>query len=72
MNTTTTWDYDYPTSEYESYYCNSVLECTDQDKNLSLANAKKLCADHGATYEEFTSDVGISLNALQILDWLGY
>ena len=72
MNTTTTWDYDYPPCEYESYYCNSVLECTDQDKNLSFANAKKLCEDHGVTYEEFVSDVGISLNAVKILDWLGY
>ena len=72
MNTTTTWDYDYPTTEYEVGYCQSVLECTDQDKNLSLVNAKKLCTDHGATYEEFVNDVGISLNAPKILEWLGY
>ena len=71
MNTTT-WDYDYPTTEYEVGDCQSVLDATIDGIHLSLNNAKRLCNDHGSTYKEFVEECGVTLNAKSILEWLGY
>ena len=37
-----------------SEYCNSVIECTDYEGNLSEPNLHKLLHDHGANYYELT------------------
>ena len=57
---------------YESEYCNSVIECTDSEGNLSEANVMKLLSDHGASYHEFVEDCGHDAHANTLLSWLGY
>ena len=57
---------------YESEYCNSVIECTDSEGNLSEANVLKLLHDHSASYHEFATDCGHDYHANTVLSWLGY
>ena len=47
---------EYSTCYDESEYCNSVIECTDSEGNLSEPNVLKLLEDHGASYHEFAPD----------------
>ena len=65
------FDYDHSAVYFEEGYCGSVMECTDNNGNLSLRNAKKLCEDHGTTLEELLGD-NVTLNGRDILEWLGY
>ena len=53
-------------------YCNSVIECTDSEGNLSEANVHKLLHDHGASYYDYAEDCGHDYHANTILSWLGY
>jgi len=55
-----------------SAYCNSVIECTDSEGNLSEPNVLKLLEDHGASYHEFATDCGHDYHANTVLSWLGY
>ena len=55
-----------------SEYCNSVVECTDSEGNLSEANVLKLLHDHSASYHEFAEDCGHDYHANTVLSWLGY
>ena len=57
---------------FESEYCNSVLDCTDYEGNLSQANALKLLNDHSASYYDFVEDCGHDYHANTVLSWLGY
>ena len=57
---------------YESEYCNSVLDCTDYEGNLSEANVLKLLDDHSASYHDFAEDCGHDYHANTVLSWLGY
>ena len=57
---------------YESEYCNSVLDCTDYEGNLSEGNVIKLLHDHGASYHEYAEDCGHDYHANTVLSWLGY
>jgi len=57
---------------YESEYCNSVLDCTDYEGNLSEANVLKLLDDHGHSYHDFAEDCGHDYHANTVLSWLGY
>ena len=59
-------------TNYESEYCNSVIECTDSQGNLSEVDALKLLNDHGASYYDYVEDVGHDYHANTILSWLGY
>jgi hypothetical protein len=59
-------------TNYESEYCNSVIECTDSEGNLSEPNVLKLLHDHGASYHEFATDCGHDYHANTVLSWLGY
>jgi hypothetical protein len=65
----------YPFATYED----SVLDAADDDGNLSIQDAVKLLAEHGATLDElYEDDHGVSQvaldarNAEAILNWLGY
>lgn len=63
-------------------YCtfeDSVLDCTDENGNLSYADASKLLREHGFTVDDLYEDNhGVSWvaldekNAEAILAWLGY
>ena len=53
-------------------YCNSVIDCTDSDGNLSEADVIKLLADHGASYYNYAEDCGHDYHANTILSWLCY
>ena len=53
-------------------YCNSVIDCTDREGNLSEPNLLKLLSDHGASYHEYADDRGHDYNANTVLTWLGY
>ena len=57
---------------FESTYCNSVIECTDSNGNLSETNVMKLLSDHSASYYDYVEDVGHDYHANTILSWLGY
>ena len=57
---------------YESEYCNSVIDCTDSEGNLSEANVIKLLSDHSASYHEFATDCGHDYHVNTVLSWLGY
>ena len=59
-------------TKYTSEYCNSVVDCTDADGNLSYANVMQLLADHGQSYYEFAEDCGHDYHANTVLSWLGY
>ena len=63
---------EYSTRYDESEYCNSVIECTDSEGNLSEANVLKLLHDHSASYHEFATDCGHDYHANTVLSWLGY
>ena len=63
---------EYSTRYDESEYCNSVIECTDSEGNLSEPNVLKLLEDHGASYHEFATDCGHDYHANTVLSWLGY
>ena len=63
---------EYSTRYDESEYCNSVIECTDSEGNLSEADVCKLLEDHSASYHEFAEDCGHDYHANTVLSWLGY
>ena len=63
---------EYSTRYDESEYCNSVIECTDSEGNLSEGNVIKLLHDHGASYHEYATDCGHDYHANTVLSWLGY
>ena len=56
----------------QSEYCNSVLDCTDYEGNLSEVNVLQLLSDHGASYHEYANDCGHDYHANSVLTWLGY
>ena len=56
----------------DSEYCNSVVECTDSEGNLSEANVCKLLEDHSASYHDFIEDNGVDYHVNTVLSWLGY
>lgn len=60
-------------------YEDSVLDCADENGNLSYADADKLLREHGFTVDDLYEDNhGVSWvalderNAEAILAWLGY
>jgi hypothetical protein len=60
-------------------YEDSVLDCADDDGNLTPGDAVRLLADHGFTLDDMYDDNhGVSwvaldaLNAEALLSWLGY
>ena len=55
-----------------SEYCNSVLDCTDSEGNLSYPNVMQLLGDNGQSYYEYAEDCGHDYHANTILSWLGY
>ena len=55
-----------------SEYCNSVVECTNSEGNLSEANVCKLLEDHSASYHDFIEDNGVDYHVNTVLSWLGY
>ena len=56
----------------DSEYCNSVVECTNSEGNLSEANVCKLLEDHSASYHDFIEDCGVDYHVNTVLSWLGY
>ena len=56
----------------QSEYCNSVLDCTDNEGNLSEVNVIQLLSDHGASYYDYAEDCGHDYHANSVLSWLGY
>ena len=69
---TETYRHEFDSSSDYSDYCNSVVECTDSEGNLSEPNVLKLLEDHGASYHEFATDCGHDYHANTVLSWLGY
>ena len=67
-----TYRHEFDSSSDYSDYCNSVVECTDSEGNLSEPNVLKLLEDHGASYHEFATDCGHDYHANTVLSWLGY
>ena len=59
-------------SNLNSEYCNSVIDCTDSEGNLSYPNVMQLLGDHGQSYYEYAEDCGHDYHANTILSWLGY
>ena len=57
---------------FESEYCNSVLDCTDYEGNLSEPNVLQLLSNHGASYHDYANDCGHDYHANTLLTWLGY
>ena len=55
-----------------SEYCNSVIDCTNEEGNLSEVNVIQLLSDHGQSYYEYHEDCGHDYSANTILSWLGY
>ena len=55
-----------------SEYCNSVIECTDYEGNLSEVDVLQLLNDHGQSYYDYVEDVGHDYHANSVLSWLGY
>ena len=64
--------YKFCISGGQSEYCNSVLECTDYEGNLSEGNVLQLLNDHGASYHEYVGNHGRDYHANTLLSWLGY
>ncbi len=62
----------FDTIDLHSEYCNSVLDCTDYEGNLSEVNVLQLLSDHGASYHEYAEDCGHDYHANTVLSWLGY
>ena len=62
------------TSEIMDTYTDSVIDAADDYGNLSLADAKHLFAEHGNDYWQAHELDGmpLTLNAVKLLDWLGY
>ena len=56
----------------QSEYCNSVIDCTNEDGELSEVNVLQLLNDHGASYYDYVEDVGHDYHANSVLSWLGY
>ena len=56
----------------QSEYCNSVIDCTNEDGNLSEVNVLQLLNDHSASYYDYVEDCGHDYHANSILSWLGY
>ena len=56
----------------QSGYCNSVIECTDSEGNLSEVNVIQLLSDHGQSYYDYAEDCGHDYHANSVLSWLGY
>ena len=56
----------------QSEYCNSVIDCTNEEGNLSEVNVIQLLSDHGQSYYEYHEDCGHDYSANTILSWLGY
>ena len=67
-----TYRHEFDSSSDYSDYCNSVVECTDSEGNLSEANVIKLLSDHSASYHEFATDCGHDYHVNTVLSWLGY
>ena len=63
---------EYSTRYDESEYCNSVIEYTDYEGNLTEDVLCKLLSDHGASYHEYAEDCGHDYHANTALTWLGY
>ena len=57
---------------FETGYCNSVMQCTDSNGNLSEVDTLQLLHDHGASYYDYVEDVGHDYHANSVLSWLGY
>ena len=55
-----------------SEYCNSVIDCTNEDGNLSEVNVIQLLSDHGQSYYDYAEDCGHDYHANSVLSWLGY
>ena len=60
-------------------YEDSVLECADENGNLSYEDAKKLLGEHGVSLDDiYENNNGVSWVALDarnvqaLLNWLGY
>ena len=60
-------------------YEDSVIDAADENGNLSYADAKRLLADHGFTYDDLYEDnhgvrwVALDeRNAEALVAWLGY
>ena len=64
--------HEFEDHSYYSDYCNSVIECTDSEGNLSEPNVLKLLSDHGASYHEFIENNGVDYHVNTVLSWLGY
>ncbi len=62
--------------EFESPYCQSVIDASVLDKNhhyvLSDVNVTKLLHDHGADVNEWREDCKRFNDPEEILMWLGY
>ena len=56
----------------QSEYCNSVINCTDSEGNLSEVNVIQLLSDHGQSYYDYAADCGHDYHANSVLSWLGY
>ena len=66
-------DYYLTSTQFDSSpYCNSVIDCTDSEGNLSEVNVIQLLSDHGASYYDYADDCGHDYSANTILTWLGY
>ena len=63
---------EYSTRYDMSEFCNSVIEYTDSDGNLSEPDVCKLLSDHGVSYHEYATDCGHDYHANSVLTWLGY
>ena len=57
---------------FETGYCNSVMQCTDSNGNLSEVDTLQLLNDHGASYYDYVEDCGHDYHANTVLSWLGY
>ena len=64
--------HEFEDHSYYSDYCNSVIECTDSEGNLSEPNVLKLLEDHSASYHDFIEDNGVDYHVNTVLSWLGY
>ena len=60
------------TGDDQSEYCNSVIECTDSQGNLSETDTLQLLNDHGQSYYDYVEDCGHDYHANSVLSWLGY
>ena len=62
------------TSATMTTYTDSVIDAADDYGNLSLADAKHLFAEHGNDYWQAHELDGmpLTLNAVKLLNWLGY